>query len=138
MKTSDLEKMIIRHEGKRHLPYECSAGKITIGVGRNLDDMGLSEDEIMYLLRNDISRCEAELDAYSWFRKLDQVRRDACIDLCFNMGLTRILRFRKMIDGLDKRLWDYAADELLDSRYKDQVGNRANEISEMIRTGKYQ
>jgi lysozyme len=138
MKTSDLEKMIIRHEGKRHLPYECAAGKITIGVGRNLDDMGLSEDEIMYLLRNDISRCEAELDTYPWFRKLDQVRRDACIDLCFNMGLTRLLRFRKMIDGLDRREWDYAADELLDSRYKDQVGKRATEISEMIRTGKYQ
>ena len=135
---SELEKMLIRHEGKRSLPYECSAGKITIGVGRNLEDNPLTEVEIMYLLRSDISRCESELDRFSWFRKLDNVRRDALIDLAFNMGLTRLLSFRKMIDGLDKREWDYAADELLDSRYKSQVGARANEISEMIRTGKYQ
>jgi len=55
---SRLEEMLIRHEGKRSLPYECSAGKISVGVGRNLEDNPLTDDEIMYLLRNDIARSE--------------------------------------------------------------------------------
>lgn len=135
--TSRLEEMLIKHEGKRSLPYECSAGKITIGVGRNLDDMGLSEDEILYLLRNDIARCETELNRYPWFRMMDDARRDACINLVFNMGLTRFRQFKKMIKAFEDRDYERAADELLDSRYSLQVGKRSHEVSEIIRTGKY-
>jgi lysozyme len=58
---SKLEEMLIRQEGNRKFPYECTAGKLTIGVGRNLDDMGLTEDEVLYLLDNDIQRCDTEL-----------------------------------------------------------------------------
>ena len=135
--TSDLERMLIRHEGKRNLPYECSAGKITIGVGRNLEDMPLTEDEIMYLLRNDIARCEKELNQYPWFRMMDDARRDACINLVFNLGLTRFRQFKRMIKGFEDRDYERAADELLDSRYALQVGKRAQELAEIIRTGKY-
>ena len=129
--------MLIRHEGKRNLPYECSAGKITIGVGRNLEDMPLTDDEIMYLLRNDIARCETELNRYPWFRMMDDARRDACINLVFNLGLTRFRQFKKMIKGFEDRDYERAADELLDSRYSLQVGKRAQELAEIIRTGKY-
>ena len=129
--------MLIRHEGKRNLPYECSAGKITIGVGRNLADMPLTDDEIMYLLRNDIARCETELNRYPWFRMMDDARRDACINLVFNLGLTRFRQFKKMIKAFEDRDYDRAADELLDSRYALQVGKRAEELSDILRTGKY-
>ena len=135
--TSRLEEMLIRHEGKRNLPYECSAGKITIGVGRNLEDMPLTDDEIMYLLRNDIARCETELNRYPWFRMMDDARRDACINLVFNLGLTRFRQFKKMIKAFEDRDYERGADELLDSRYALQVGKRAEELAEIIRTGKY-
>lgn len=137
-RSKRLSDMLIRHEGKRHLPYECGAGKITIGVGRNLDDMGLSEEEIQFLLDNDIARCEQELNRFPWFRMMDEVRQDALVDLCFNMGLTRLLTFRRMIKAFEKRDWDEAAEQLLDSRYSMQVGARSEEIADMIRTGKYQ
>jgi len=134
---SELERMLIRHEGKRSLPYECSAGKITVGVGRNLEDNPLTEEEIMYLLRNDIARCEKELNRFSWFRMMDQPRQDACLDLLFNIGLTRFLQFRRMIKAFENRDYDLASKELLDSKYALQVGARANELAEIIRTNKY-
>ncbi len=137
MKT-ELEKMLIRHEGKRSLPYECSAGKITIGVGRNLEDNPLTEEEIMYLLRNDIAKFEKELNQYGWYRMMDPVRQDACLNLIFNIGHTRFRHFRRMIKAFENRDYDLAAEELLDSKYALQVGARANELSEIIRTGKYQ
>jgi len=138
MMMSELENMLIRHEGKRSLPYECSAGKITIGVGRNLEDNPLTEDEIMYLLRNDIAKFEKELNQYGWYRMMDPVRQDACLNLMFNIGNTRFRQFRRMIKAFENRDYDLAADELLDSKYALQVGARANELSEIIRTGKYQ
>jgi len=138
MMMSELENMLIRHEGKRSLPYECSAGKITIGVGRNLEDNPLTEDEIMYLLRNDIAKFEKELNQYGWYRMMDPVRQDACLNLMFNIGHTRFRQFRRMIKAFENRDYDLAAEELLDSKYALQVGARANELSEIIRTGKYQ
>ena len=134
---SRLEEMLIRHEGKRSLPYECSAGKISVGVGRNLEDNPLTDDEIMYLLRNDIVRSETELNRYSWFRMMDDARRDACINLVFNLGLTRFRQFKRMIKAFEDRDYERAADELLDSKYAFQVGQRAKELSDIIRTGKY-
>ena len=134
---SKLEEMLIRHEGKRSLPYECSAGKISVGVGRNLEDNPLTDDEIMYLLRNDIVRSETELNRYSWFRMMDDARRDACINLVFNLGLTRFRQFKRMIKAFEDRDYERAADELLDSKYAFQVGQRAKELSDIIRTGKY-
>ena len=77
--------MLKRHEGVETHAYECSEGKITVGVGRNIDQrggMGLSEDEVEYLLENDIERVIKELaKEYPWFNKLDDVRRDAMIDI---------------------------------------------------------
>lgn len=135
--TSKLEEMLIRHEGKRRLPYECTAGKISVGVGRNLEDNPLTDEEIMYLLRNDIARCETELNRYSWFRMMDDARRDACIDLVFNLGLTRFSQFKRMIKAFEDRDYSRGADELMDSKYALQVGKRAEELSDILRTGKY-
>lgn len=129
--------LLILHEGKRSMPYECSAGKITVGVGRNLEDNPLSDDEITYLLKNDITRCERQLNRYAWFRMQDSVRQECLINLCFNIGLTGILRFKKMIACLEARNPEGAAEELLDSRYSEQVGNRALDLAYMLREGVY-
>ena len=60
---SDLISMLKRHEGVRSKVYMCSAGYETIAVGRNISEsgLGLSDDEIDYLLANDIKRVREEL-----------------------------------------------------------------------------
>ena len=80
--------MLKRHEGVETHAYECSEGKVTVGVGRNIDKeggIGLSDDEVDYLLQNDVERVIKELAAeYPWFNDLDDVRRDAMVDISFN------------------------------------------------------
>ena len=130
-----------RHEGVRSHAYKCSENMITVGVGRNLDEnggIGLSDDEIEYLLMNDIERCDAELRAtYDWYGSLGKPRRDAMINLSFNLGLTRLRGFVKAIEAMSREQYDVAADEFMDSRWAEQVGDRAVEVTELIRTGEY-
>tara|TARA_Y100001973_G_scaffold48313_1_gene71901 strand:- start:431 stop:853 length:423 start_codon:yes stop_codon:yes gene_type:complete len=137
-----LLKMIKLHEGVKSHAYQCTAGKWTIGVGRNIDEeggLGLSEEEINVLLINDVERVKNELTAaYFWFPELDEVRQAAMIDMCFNLGLSRLRGFVKAIEAMSRQQYDNAADEFLDSRWASQVGQRAIRVTEMIRTGEYQ
>jgi len=138
--TKLMEKLKLR-EGVRSKVYMCSAGYETIGVGRNIAEsgLGLSDDEIEYLLNNDIKRVREELeDNYFWFAALNEVRQDAMIDISFNLGLTRLRGFVKALEAMSREQFDIAADEFMDSRWSQQVGNRAVEVTEMIRTGEYQ
>jgi lysozyme len=135
-----LVKQLKRHEGVRTHAYKCSANMITVGVGRNIDEnggLGLSDDEIDYLLENDIKRCKQELIALPWFVDLDSVRQDAIINLCFNLGMTRLLGFKNALAAMETGDHPKAADEFYDSRWAKQVGSRADEVCEMIRTGRY-
>ena len=136
-----LRDMLKRHEGVKSHAYECSAGKITVGVGRNIDQdggIGLSDDEIDYLLDNDIVRCIQELNQnFGWFNSLDDARRDAVINMCFNLGISRFAGFKNALAAMQSADYETAADEFYDSRWAKQVGNRAIEVCEMIRTGKY-
>ena len=137
---SKLIEMLRRHEGVRSKVYVCSEGYETIGVGRNIaaSGLGLSDDEIDYLLDNDIKRVKAELSsAYPWFDDLNQARQDAMTDISFNIGQTRLRGFVKSIEAMSRGQFDLAADEFMDSRWAVQVGNRADEVTEMIRTGEY-
>ena len=136
---SDLVEQLRRHEGVRSTVYKCTAGFETIGVGRNISEsgLGLSEDEIDYLLENDINRCRKELVIFPWFRELDSVRQDALTNLCFNLGISRLMRFEKALAAMEQRDYAKAAAEFLDSRWAEQVGNRAIEVTIMIRTGEY-
>ena len=137
-RSKRLSDMLIKHEGKRNKPYECTAGKLTIGVGRNLDDMGLTEDEVLYLLDNDIQRCDNELlHNFKWYSDLCRARQDALINLCFNIGITRLLTFTNSLAYMEAEDYKKAADEFLDSKWAEQVGNRAIEVTELIRTGRY-
>lgn len=130
-----------RHEGVRSHAYKCSAGYVTIGVGRNIDQdggLGLSDDEVDYLLSNDVDRCLKELAAtFDWFKQLDEARRDAMVNLVFNLGMPRLKQFQKALAAMAIADWSTAADEFLDSRWATQVGARAIEVTSMIRTGEY-
>lgn len=124
------------HEGVEKTVYNDSEGIPTIGVGRNLRDRGLSDDEIDYLLSNDIDIVVNELDkVMPWWRDLDEVRQRVLCDLVFNLGMPRFSGFKKSISYMKQQMWDQAADELLDSKWARQVGRRAQTLSEMMRTG---
>jgi lysozyme len=135
--VNKLISMLKRHEGRRLKPYLCTADKLTIGYGRNLDDNGISEDEALYLLQNDIDACYSELNVFNWFQELDQVRQEALVDMRFNLGLPRFLSFKKMIARLIAKEYSQAAEEIINSLYAKQVGDRANEIAYMIERGEY-
>jgi lysozyme len=138
---SKLTEMLRRHEGVETHAYKCTSGKITVGVGRNIDPdggLGLSDDEIDVLLENDIDRSIKELGAaFNWFSDLNEARRDAMIDLVFNMGLTRLTGFKKALAAMAEANYDLAAAEFMDSKWASQVKDRAIEICAMIKTGNY-
>ena len=131
----DLRAQLIRHEGTRLTAYVDTVGKITIGVGRNLTDRGISVAEARYLLDNDINTVLNDLQTLVFFPALDPVRQRAFCDLCFNLGLPRLKGFVKMLDAASRQDWDTAAAELLDSAYAWQVGQRAQTVATQLRTG---
>ena len=141
MNIERLTDQLIIDEGLKLKPYRCSADKLTIGVGRNISEggLGLSKDEVDFLLVNDIKRVQDELTRnFSWFLDLNEARRDAMVDICFNLGLTRLRSFANALEAMSYGQYEIAANEFMDSRWSQQVGNRAVEVTEMIRTGEYQ
>lgn len=132
-----LRDMIIRHEGKVLKAYRDSRGVLTIGFGRNLEDKGISEREAEFLLTNDILSAKTDASKFPWFENLNDTRRDVIVSMIFNMGVTRFKGFKRMIAALLDANYQNAAREMLDSAWARQVGPRATELSEMMRTGSY-
>src|SRR6267143_368886 len=113
MNRTQLRALLTKHEGVRLKPYHDMVGKITIGVGRNLDDVGISADEAAVLLDNDINRLWHELpSAVACFTALDDVRQNVLIDLAFNIGVAGLLKFKLMLSAVEARDFDKAADEM--------------------------
>jgi len=114
--------------------YQCSAGKMTIGYGRNIEDNGISEEEADFLLMNDIKRVQKELrSSFDWFVDLSTARQGALINMCFNLGITRLLGFKKMIAALEVGDYQEAANQMLDSKWARQVGGRSGRLSDVMR-----
>jgi len=135
---TDLRKLLIKHEGLRLKPYVDTVGKLTIGIGRNLDDNGISEDEANLMFANDLRRIIVEAtEAFTWFKFLSRTRQDVVLNMIFNMGIKRFGGFIKFIDALSSGAFDKAADEMLNSRWSGQVGIRADELSNMMRVDRY-
>jgi len=122
-------------EGLRLKPYRDTVGKLTIGVGRNLDDVGITENEARYLLENDIGVAMAELDREApWWRDLPEPAQRALVNMCFNLGWPRLSKFRNMLGALRNGVYGAAANEALDSRWAAQVGDRARRIADLYRS----
>lgn len=118
--------MLVRHEGIRTFPYHCSENRLTIGIGRNLEQNGISEEEAYYLLENDIKRVMSNLDkSFHMWRCFPKKARLVCIDMAFQMGIAGFLGFKKTIALMQLGMWLEASEELLDSRYAIQTPNRA-------------
>jgi len=146
--TTTLRKMLILHEGLRQKAYDDATaktlrpgktleGKLTIGVGRNLTDRGLTRSEIDFMLDHDIDRATRGAAIYPWFSALNEPRQAVCVSMVFCCGPNGWRGFKKTHLALSKSRWDTAAIELLDSRFAEQVGDRALHLAEMLRTGRW-
>ncbi|QUM84170.1 MULTISPECIES: glycoside hydrolase family protein [unclassified Moritella] len=132
----ELKEQLIRHEGLKLNLYQCSAGKDTIGVGRNLSDRGISEREAMYLLDNDINDIEKQvIKKCPFINDISEERKLVIFNMAFNLGVNGLLEFRMMLRALRFGHYDLAADEMLNSNWARQVGSRSLELSVMMREG---
>lgn len=134
MNARRLARDLVRDEGLRLKPYRCTAGRLTIGVGRNLDDRGLTEAEALHLLDNDITACWAELQAaLPWVASAPEAVQEVLANMCFNLGLAGLLAFRQTLAHLQAGLYAAAAGEMLRSRWAQQVGPRAARLAQKLR-----
>ena len=133
-----IKEQLVRHEGLRLRPYRCTAGKLTIGIGRNLDDCGISQSEAYVMLINDIMNCEKQLQSKipDIYNGLDEVRKSVLLNMCFNLGINGLLRFKNTLAFVKAGDWERAANNMLVSKWAKQVGRRAIELSELMRKGK--
>ena len=131
-----LRKELSRDEDRRAKPYIDTVGKTTIGVGRNLDDVGLRADEIDLMLTNDIAAAVADLDrSLPWWRGLSDARRRVMANMAFNLGIGRLLGFKNMLAATSAGRYGEAAAEMLNSKWAKQVGDRAIRLATMMKAG---
>lgn len=135
-----------RDEGKRLKIYKDSVGKWSIGIGRNLDDKGISADECALMLKNDIAEHLALLDKYlPWWRALDEVRQRVIANMAFNMGVGpsaehptgKLLTFKNTLAAAERGDYEAAANGMSASAWARQVGVRATRLIEMMRKGDF-
>lgn len=147
---------LTRDEGFRTKPYRCTAGKLTVGVGRNLDDVGLlpgeamamkvtlshvrargvTKAQAMVMLNNDIDRVIRDLAVHlPWAKTLDEVRQRVLINMAFNLGIGGLLKFNNTLRYIRLGNYQKAADNMLLSLWAKQVGNRAVRLSHLMRLG---
>ena len=147
-----IKAQLVRYEGLRLKPYRCTAGKLTIGIGRNLDDCGISHIEAYVLLENDIQNCEKQLldEIPEIYNGLDEVRKSVLLSMCISipqsrfaplrepcyLGIGGLLEFNNTLAFIAAGDWERAANNMLVSRWAKQVGRRAIELSELMRKGK--
>jgi lysozyme len=147
-----IKAQLVRHEGLRLKPYRCTAGKLTIGIGRNLDDCGISQSEAYIMLINDIMNCEKQLQQKipDIYNGLDEVRKSVLLNMCISipqsrfaplrepcyLGINGLLGFKNTLAFVKAGDWERAANNMLVSRWAKQVGRRAIELSELMRKGK--
>jgi lysozyme len=141
--TSDsmtlLKQQLIAHEGLKLSAYQDSLGYWTIGVGHLIDARRggrISSKVAAILLEDDITTTMTELDrALPWWRSLNEVRQRVLVDMCFNLGIDRLLRFKNTLAAIQEGRWDAAKAEMLDSDWAREVVDRATRLAEMMRMG---
>lgn len=126
-----------RYEGLSVMPYKCPTGRLTIGYGHNLEN-GISKEAAEFILEQDMAAAEKSVTKqFAWWKRLNEVRQFVLVDMCFNMGLGKLCTFKKMLSAVQRGDYTAAANEMLNSRWAVQVGRRAKELAEMMKTGEY-
>ena len=130
-----LKQMLTLDEDRRNKPYIDSVSKISIGIGHNLTDNGISDKIIDMLYQEDVAYAMTMARHLPYYNELDDVRRLVVVDMVFNMGLEKFLRFKRMDAALNVGDYVNAAIEMLDSKWARQVGVRATRLAYMMKTG---
>jgi lysozyme len=134
MNLEAIRNRLVLEEGLKLTPYKCTANKLTIGVGRNIEDRGISNETAMQMLDEDIDIMVNELrQNLSWFDKQNDAIQGVLIDLCFNMGISRLLMFVQTLKLIEQGHYTMAADELLDSKYAAMLPARSKRNAEILR-----
>jgi len=133
-----LRDRLTRTEGKRNRPDVDTVGKLTIGIGHNLIDKGLSDEIIDILFIEDIRQAEIDVEKIPVYHQIDPIRQTVLLDMVFNMGINKVLEFQRTLGYLARGDYDGAADEMLLSKWAKEVGQRAVELAQIIRTGTIQ
>jgi lysozyme len=154
LSNEEIIQRLVFHEGCKLMPYRCSRGYLTIGVGRNLETNPLTKEEkkvcgdymhgitknaAFYLLRNDINRVVEECaKAFPFWANLDNERQYALLDMVFQLGVYGVKKFKKMLAAMGVGDFKEAAEQCLDSRYAQQTPNRAKRIAKTIECGRFE
>lgn len=139
-------KELILEEGTRLRVYDDATGSPivpgyklvghpTIGIGRSLDTHGITGEEAQFLLDDDLAELNAALRAYPWWVQLSSVRQFVISTMAFNMGVTAVLGFKRMIAALQASNFDRAATEMLASSWATELPARSHRLVQMMRTG---
>ena len=134
----DLLKLeLTRDEGVRLRPYKDTVGKLTLGIGRNLDDVGISADEADFMLSNDLNErvLPGLRKSLPWYSTLNESRQRVLANMAFNLGIDGLLKFRNMLAACQAGDYNLAANEMLNSTWAKQVGDRAQRLADMMRGG---
>lgn len=149
--TTIVQHLLIEDEGIELLPYfdccgkffrKCTCkpqGKLTLGVGRNIEDIGISENEAIGLELNDIKRVNSQVERAfgSWFVKLSTPRKVVVMAMTFNLGLDGVKEFKKMIKSIESGDFDSASGHMLNSKWASQVKGRAVRLAQIMKTGQF-
>ena len=132
-----LKKMLRFDEGLALKPYLDTAEppKLTIGIGRNLDDVGISEQEALMLLDSDITHLLVDSRIQEILKGHDHIRQSVILNMAFNMGIVGLLKFKNMLSAFEAKDYVTAALEMLDSRWAEQVGDRSVRLASMMKSG---
>jgi lysozyme len=144
----NIYKLLTHHEGTRQFPYDDvtgnqillpTNGKITIGKGFNLTDVGLFPEEIDFILKNRVEKTEIEVErAFPWYNELDDVRKAVILDMAYNMGVPTLKTFRNTLAMVKDGRYVAASQNMLRSLWARQVKGRARRLAKMMETGQWQ
>ena len=138
----NVRELIKKHEGLRLAPYQCTAGRWTIGWGHNLDSHGETIPESISLQQAE-AYFEEDLAAaiaaagriYPEYGALSEARQAVLIDMAFNLGEGGLAKFHNMLKWIRLGYWKQASLEMVDSLWAKQVGHRATRLAAMMETG---
>ena len=130
----DLLECIKKHEGFVEHVYDDSLGIPTIGYGFAIKDLVLDEDIAEDILIRKLERLQRNANSrFRWLEDMPVVVQEVILNMCYQLGVTGVSKFRRAISALQEGDWDEAANEMLDSLWARQTPNRATELSNIVR-----
>jgi len=124
--------------GPELFPYRDTVGKLTIGYGRNLDDRGITRTEAEQMLDTDMAEAIADASSLPCWGSLSPVRKIILSDMVYNLGLTKLRKFKKLLVALEIQDYSLAAHEMKDSKWYRQTERRAKVLVQAMITGIWQ